>query len=73
MTVAHEEGRSMSEYGSAFDRAASRWAVLENEHDKQHPDRSECGGVGGCSMMFAAVDLESAMLEALADWRERQR
>jgi hypothetical protein len=56
-------------YGAQFDRLAERWAVIENEHDKQHPDRSRCGGVGGCSMMAAAVDLEHAMIEALEEWR----
>jgi hypothetical protein len=62
----------MSAYGSQFDRLAERWAVLENEHDKQHPDRDQCGGVGGCSMMFAAVHIENEMTEALVVWRQRQ-
>jgi len=61
----------VSAYGSAFDRAASRWATLENEHDKQHPDRSACGGVGRCSMRFAAVTLEHEMIDVLEDWRQR--
>lgn len=61
----------MTNYGSEFDILAERWAVIENEHDKQHPDRSECGGVGGCSMMFAAVGLEHEMIEALAEWRRQ--
>lgn len=61
----------MSEYGSAFDQFASRWASLENEHDEIHPSRDECGGVGGCSMMFGAVGLEHAMLDALRAWRTR--
>lgn len=59
----------MSEYGADFDRIAGTWAVLEGEHDKQHPDRSECGGVGACSMMAAADDLETGMVDALNDWR----
>lgn len=62
----------MSEYGSVFDQLAHKWAVIENEHDKHHPDRSLCGGVGGCSMMFAANGLETDMIEALEPWRERQ-
>lgn len=60
----------MSEYGPEFDNAAQRWAVLENEHDKQHPDRSECGGVGRCSMMYAAVSLEEEIIDHLRSWRE---
>lgn len=60
-----------SQYGAEFDRKAERWAALENEHDRQHPDRAECGGVGGCSMMYAAVTLEQEMIEALNDWRAR--
>lgn len=62
----------MSEYGNPFDRAVNRWAVLENEHDKQHPERDQCGGVGRCSMMFAAHHLEEEMIDALRVWRQRQ-
>lgn len=62
----------MSEYGNQFDRLADRWAVLENEHDKQHPDRDQCGGVGGCSMMHAAAKLEDEMLGSLLLWRQRR-
>ena len=58
-----------SQYGAEFDRLAETWRVVENEHDKQHPDRDECGGVGGCSMMFAATGLEHEMVEALEAWR----
>jgi hypothetical protein len=61
----------MSAYGAEFDRLTQRWAVIENEHDRQHPNRSDCGGVGGCSMMFAANQLESEMIEALEEWRGR--
>ena len=59
----------MSSYGAEFDRLAEVWATLENEHDKQHPDRGQCGGVGVCSMMAAAHDLEVAMIDALGEWR----
>ena len=61
----------MSAYGAEFDRVAERWRVIENEHDRHHPDRDECGGVGGCSMMFVAVGLEQEMIDALGVWRER--
>lgn len=60
-----------SMYGLRFDQLADRWGVLEAEHDLQHPDRDQCGGVGGCSMMCAAVDLERAMLDELNEWRTR--
>jgi hypothetical protein len=60
----------MSQYGAEFDRRAERWRVIENEHDRHHPDRNECGGVGGCSMMFAAVRLGQEMIEALTEWRQ---
>jgi hypothetical protein len=59
----------VSQYGTEFDQLARTWSVLENQHDKQHPDRSRCGGVGGCSMMAAAVNLEHEMIEALETWR----
>lgn len=58
-----------SRYGTEFDLLANRWATVENEHDKIHPDRGRCGGVGGCSMMFTANRLESEMIEILNDWR----
>jgi hypothetical protein len=61
----------VSAYGAKFDNKAERWSVLEAEHDRQHPDRNECGGVGGCSMMFAAVTLEQEMIAALKEWRKR--
>ena len=61
----------MSQYGAEFDRKAERWAALENEHDRQHPDRGDCGGVGVCSMMFAASMLEREMVDALILWRSR--
>lgn len=63
--------RAVSAYGALFDRLAERWRVIENEHDRDHPDRSECGGVGGCSIMFASVRLEQEMIDALEEWRKR--
>lgn len=60
-----------TEYGSAFDQAASRWRMLENEHDRIHPNRGDCGGVGGCTMMRAAHDIEVEMMDALEEWRIR--
>jgi hypothetical protein len=60
-------------YGAQFDAKAETWRVVENEHDREHPDRSKCGGVGACSMMFAANVLESEMIDALIVWRERTR
>jgi hypothetical protein len=59
-----------STYGYDVDALITRWAHLENEHDRHHPDRDECGGVGGCSMMFAAVRLEHEIIEALEKWRK---
>jgi hypothetical protein len=61
----------VSSYGAEFDRLAEAWRTLENEHDKQHPNRNKCGGVGACSMMFAAVGLQHEMIEALDEWRLR--
>jgi hypothetical protein len=54
-----------SKYGREFDEYAERWANLEGEHDLIHPNRSDCGGVGGCSMMRAAHDLKTNMIDAL--------
>jgi hypothetical protein len=59
----------MNRYGAAFDRAADRWKAIEDEHDRIHPNRDECGGVGGCTMMRVAVDLEQQMLAELETWR----
>ena len=59
-----------SRYGSTFDQWADEWARLENEHDKMHPDRSQCGGVGGCPMMREAVDNERVLMDQLHLWRE---
>jgi hypothetical protein len=60
---------SPSRYGRTFDQQADEWARLENEHDKMHPDRGQCGGVGGCPMMRAAVDIEHTMIMILGNWR----
>jgi hypothetical protein len=62
---------STSPYGAKFDRLAETWQVIENRHDTLHPDRSECGGVGQCSMMAVAVDLQHEMIEELINWRTR--
>jgi hypothetical protein len=64
---------AVSTYGSKFDELVETWRTIEGRHDRLHPDRGRCGGVGGCSMMAAAVDLEHEMIEALADWRVRPR
>lgn len=61
----------MSAYGAKFDSLAETWRVVENEHDKQHPDRGACGGVGACSMMAGAYDLMREMEEQLELWRTR--
>lgn len=61
-----------SRYGAIFDDRADEWARLENDHDKMHPDRSQCGGVGGCPMMAAAVDNEHALIELLEKWRAKR-
>lgn len=58
-------------YGQGFDNLAETWKWNENEHDKMHPDRSECGGVGRCPMMREANDLESSMIDMLNEWRVR--
>lgn len=62
----------MSEYGERFDEWAQVWAKQENDHDKMHPDRSECGGVGGCPMMASAVDIEHKLIDLLELWRRRK-
>ncbi len=61
--------RKASRYGAAFDALADRWAALEREHDVIHPDRNECGGVGGCPMMRRAVEIMQDMEQLLDDWR----
>lgn len=59
----------MSEYGSEFDRLARVWADLEQQHDRIHPDRSDCRGVGACSMMLVAHKLTEDMGDELEAWR----
>jgi ferredoxin len=59
----------VSEYGDEFDRRVETWRVIEAEHDKEHPDRSECDGVGSCSMLAAGFRLRQEMIEALERWR----
>ena len=61
---------TVSKYGAHFDDRANEWRRLENDHDRMHPDRSDCGGVGACPMMRAAVHLEHQMIEILNDWRK---
>ncbi len=58
-----------SRYGEVFDATVDEWKRLENDHDRMHPDRSDCGGVGACPMMREAVGLEHRMVEILEDWR----
>lgn len=60
-----------SVYGKAFDEWAGEYARLENDHDRMHPDRSDCGGVGGCPMMREAVDIEHKLINLLDVWRKR--
>lgn len=62
---------SESRYGRAFDQQADEYARLEGEHDRMHPDRDQCGGVGGCPMMLAAVDIEHTMMDMINEWRKR--
>jgi len=61
--------KGSTRYGFHFDDLADRWAVVEAEHDRIHPDRDACGGVGGCSMMAAAYDLRERMIDELNEWR----
>lgn len=61
-----------SRYGQEFDELADRWAALEGEHDLEHPDRGQCGGVGACPMMRRAYDLRSEMTDALDEWRPKR-
>jgi len=62
----------MSIYGEEFDQLAAEWRTLENAHDREHPDRGDCGGVGGCTAMLLAVDLQHRMMDALWEWRTRE-
>jgi hypothetical protein len=34
-------------------------------HDAVHPDRNDCGGVGGCALMRAEVDAERRVIDTL--------
>lgn len=58
-----------SPYGFDFDALHEEWAALEDGHDARHPTRDECGGVGGCPLMFRAYELEQKMIEVLDELR----
>lgn len=58
--------------GVEFDRVVEEWAAVEDAHDRIHPDRDDCGGVGGCTMMRAGHDAEKKIMDALEEWRERR-
>lgn len=59
----------MIQFGKKFDDLVRAWATLEDQHDRIHPDRNECGGVGGCAMMFAAVGLQNEIVQEMHEWR----
>lgn len=40
-------------------------ADIVRGHDAVHPDRNECGGVGGCGLLRAEADAEEQVIEAL--------
>lgn len=65
--------RRPSVYGADFDALVAEWQVIENAHDREHPDRGECGGVGACTTMRIAVDLEHRMIDELVLWRRPVR
>ena len=63
---------TVSRYGGDFDEWAAEWARLENDHDRMHPDRDQCGGVGSCPMMREAVDIEQRLIGQLGSWRKQE-
>jgi hypothetical protein len=71
--VSPEQILAKTIYGVGFDNLAARWAWNENEHDRMHPDRGDCGGVGGCPMMRESVDLMQQMEDQLTKWRKNNR
>ena len=34
-------------------------------HDSVHPDRGDCGGVGGCALMMTEYETEQAVIDQL--------
>jgi hypothetical protein len=40
-------------------------------HDAVHPDRNDCGGVGGCALMRAEHDAETRIVDALVEAARR--
>lgn len=34
-------------------------------HDAVHPDRNDCGGVGGCAIMRAEFDTREAVVDSI--------
>lgn len=47
------------------DVALTDFCIVVAGHDGVHPDRSECGGLGGCALMRAEHDAEQELIEAL--------
>ena len=46
---------------SSYEAALQTLMDLYQAHDKQHPDKDECGGVGRCLMMRTEVEAEQGL------------
>lgn len=42
-----------------------QYADVVRGHDAVHPDRNDCGGVGGCALMRAEHDAQEAITDRL--------
>lgn len=47
--------------------AIRRHADVVRGHDAVHPDRNDCGGVGGCNLMRAEHDAEVEVIGRLVE------
>jgi hypothetical protein len=47
-----------------INEAIKQQSVVVRAHDHVHPDRNECGGVGGCALMMSEHDTEVELIRA---------
>lgn len=48
-----------------YENDLAQYLTLLRAHDAVHPDRDECGGVGGCVLLRAECDQESVLTRYL--------
>jgi len=52
---------------ASYEAALETLMDLYQAHDRQHPDKDQCGGVGTCLMMRTEVDSEQELERMLRE------